>query len=185
MEMLDIVNEQGDPTGQVVERRKAHSEGILHRTAHVWILRDRGDGTEVLLQKRSAGKDSHPGCYDISSAGHIPAGDGYLSSAVRELKEELGVDAQEKELHYCGQRRIHWEDVFYGEDFVDNQVSNVYYVWKDVEPGSLQLQESEVEEVRWMDLRQCKAGVKGNRFPNCIALDELELLPETYEGGSI
>ncbi len=32
-------------------------------------------------------KDSFAGCYDISSAGHIPAGQDYLESALRELKE--------------------------------------------------------------------------------------------------
>lgn len=184
MEMLDIVDEQGNPTGRAVERTKAHQEGILHRTAHVWILRDRGRGTEVLLQKRSSGKDSHPGCYDISSAGHIPAGDDYLPSAVRELKEELGVDVRAEELHYCGLRRIHWEDVFYGREFVDDQVSKVYCLWKNVDEGSLRLQESEVEEVCWMGLAQCKDGVKRNRFPNCIALEELEMLPESREEGA-
>lgn len=179
MEWLDIVDEEGLPTGEVVERAFAHAHGVLHRTAHVWLLRDRGLGTEVLLQKRSFDKDSHPGCYDISSAGHIPAGVDYLPSAIRELKEELGIDAKETEFHYCGQRRIHWEEVFHGEDFVDNQVSKVYYLWKDVEPAGLALQEHEVEEVRWMNLQQCKEAVAGHTFPNCIALEELELLPES------
>lgn len=48
-------------------------------------------GYDVLLQKRSAVKDSNAGCYDISSAGHVAAGDEYLTTAVRELKEELGL----------------------------------------------------------------------------------------------
>jgi isopentenyldiphosphate isomerase len=183
MEWLDIVDEKGIPTGEVVERKIAHARGILHRTAHVWILRDRGRGTEVLLQKRSADKDSHPGCFDISSAGHIPAGVDYLPSAVRELKEELGLEIEAEQLHYCGQRRIHWEEKFYGEDFVDNQVSNVYYMWKDVEPSELVLQESEVEEVCWMVLKQCIEGVREHAFPNCISLEELGFLPERYEGG--
>lgn len=39
MELLDIVDENGKPTGETVERKIAHSEGIRHRTAHVWIVR--------------------------------------------------------------------------------------------------------------------------------------------------
>ena len=39
MELLDIVDENGKPTGETVERKTAHSEGIRHRTAHVWIVR--------------------------------------------------------------------------------------------------------------------------------------------------
>ena len=84
MEIFDIIDESGRPTGKTVDRETAHAEGILHRTAHVWLLRRRGDRTEVLLQKRSRNKDSHPGCYDISSAGHIPAGVDFVPSALRE-----------------------------------------------------------------------------------------------------
>jgi len=44
------------------------------------------------LQKRSPFKDSHPNMWDISSAGHLTADDNSLSVAIREIKEELGVD---------------------------------------------------------------------------------------------
>ena len=74
MELLDIVDEKGNPTGETVPREVAHREGIRHRTAHVWIFRRRGGVVQITLQKRSDNKDSDPGCYDISSAGHIPAG---------------------------------------------------------------------------------------------------------------
>ena len=74
MEILDICDELGNPTGKTVERKIAHQQGILHRTAHVWILRKKENKIQILLQKRSEQKDSFPGCYDISSAGHILAG---------------------------------------------------------------------------------------------------------------
>ena len=93
-EILDIVDEQGRPTGQTVPRAVAHAEGIRHRTSHVWILRRHAGRVEVLLQMRCQAKDSFPGCYDISSAGHIPAGCDFVESALRELREELGVTAR-------------------------------------------------------------------------------------------
>ena len=49
MEYLDIVDENGKPTGKTVSREEAHAKGIMHRTAHVWIVRPTGDGYEVLL----------------------------------------------------------------------------------------------------------------------------------------
>ena len=97
-EMLDLVNEQGDPLGRAVPRSEAHRLGLRHRTSHVWLVRRKNGVLEVLLQKRSDEKDSFPGCYDISSAGHIPAGQGFVDSALRELKEELGVTAQPQDL---------------------------------------------------------------------------------------
>lgn len=177
MEILDIVDENGNPTGETVEREKAHAEGIRHRTSHVWIARRREGRVEILLQKRCMTKDSHPGCYDISSAGHIPAGVGFEESAIRELKEELGVDAEPEELIYCGVRKGMYEDVFYGRRFVDNQISNVYLLWKnDLEIKDYTVQESEVESVRYMEFQECYRAVEEKRIPNCIALTELNML---------
>ena len=70
-EIFDIIDTQGNPTGETVTREKAHAEGIPHRTAHIWIIREKYGRTEVLLQKRSMNKDSFPGKFDTSSAGHI------------------------------------------------------------------------------------------------------------------
>lgn len=176
LEILDIVDEAGNPTGQTVERKKAHREGIRHRTAHVWLLRKRGEKAEILLQKRSAVKDSFPGCYDISSAGHIPAGADYIPSALRELKEELGVEAESSQLHYCGTRFIRYEEMFYGEPFVDNQVSKVYILWLNREAEEFTLQTEEVEEVKWFDLEECIELVRDNRISHCIMMEELEMV---------
>ena len=85
MEILDVVDERGVPTGEKVERSAAHEKGIRHRTSHVWIVRYKERRLQVLLQKRSENKDSYPGCYDISSAGHIPAGIDFVPSAAMTL----------------------------------------------------------------------------------------------------
>ena len=122
-EILDIVDEQGRPTGQTVPRAVAHAEGIRHRTSHVWILRRHAGRVEVLLQMRCQAKDSFPGCYDISSAGHIPAGCDFVESALRELREELGVTLPADALQECGVRHFTFEDVFHVRLFKDNQVS--------------------------------------------------------------
>lgn len=176
MEILDVVDCNGNPTGQTVERALAHAEGVRHRTSHVWLVRRRGGRVQVLLQKRSPEKDSYPGCYDISSAGHIPAGVGFLPSALRELREELGVQASPEALHYCGQRRFQFTAVFHGKPFRDNQVSNIYLLWMDREPPQFTLQAEEVAEVRWFDLETCLRAVQEDVFPNCIYPEELEMV---------
>jgi len=103
-EIFDIIDTQGNPTGETVTREKAHAEGIPHRTAHIWIIREKYGRTEVLLQKRSMNKDSFPGKFDTSSAGHIQAGDEPLESALRELGEELGIQATPEQLVFAGFR---------------------------------------------------------------------------------
>lgn len=180
MELLDVVDDEGCPTGEVVDREEAHEKGILHRTPHVWILREKEGRLEILLQKRSENKDSFPGCYDISSAGHIPAGVEFIPSALRELKEELGYEAKPSDLEFCGQRCFHFEQMFHGKLFCDNEISNVYMMWLDREAEEFLLQKEEVSEVRWFDFIACMDGVRKNTIPNCIFMEELEMLKKHY-----
>ena len=179
MEVFDIVNENGQPTGETVSRENAHRDGILHRTAHVWLVREDGRGNcQILLQKRSREKDSFPGFYDTSSAGHIPAGDEPKASALRELQEELGITATAGQLSYAGRFRIQYEKIFHGRLFRDNEVTEVYVYTEPVETEKLVLQESEVEDVRWFDLEEVweELDCSSERF--CVPKQSLKLLQD-------
>ena len=181
-EYLDIVDESGQPTGHIISRDAAHMDGILHRTAHVWVVRKTGRGYEILLQKRSEEKESFPGLYDTSSAGHIPAGDEPLESALRELKEELGIAAASDKLHYAGSFRIQYEKEFHGRMFRDKEVTWVYVYEKPVDISALQLQESEVSEVRWFDLDEVWDEIKTDRSRFCVPTGGLNVLREYLKG---
>ena len=120
MEYLDIRTENGELTGEIKERTQVHTDGDIHGTSHVWLVRytDKNKKKfDILLQKRAATKDAYAGCYDISSAGHIPAGQDYLESAVRELEEELGIKADPEKLKFIGMHDGTMEAVFDGKPF--------------------------------------------------------------------
>ena len=177
MELLDVLDEGGEPSGLVRERSMVHERGDYHRTSHVWVVREKPDGShEVLLQKRSSRKDSFAGCYDISSAGHIPAGDGYLQSARRELKEELGITASEEELEFAGFFESQYEGDFYGKPFINREKAAVYVYRRPVEAERLELQADEVESVRWMDLERACQAAKTQADGFCLQEGELLLL---------
>lgn len=179
MELFDILNPDGSKTGIVRERVVAHREGSLHATVHMWIVRpNEKSGYDVLLQKRSQTKDSNPGSYDISSAGHVDAGDEILESAIRELKEELGIEAKPEELHYIGVHYGAFEAEFYGKMFRDRELSSVYVYTEPVEIENLKLQKEEVESVRWMDYEECRQKVHDGTMPNCIYEDEFRMVGE-------
>lgn len=178
MELVDIVDENGIPTGETIDRTVAHRTGTRHRTTHIWIVRKKEGRTEILLQKRAKYKDSFPGCYDISSAGHIPAGVDFVASGLRELQEELGMVISEDELIDCGIHRIYAENEFHGLPYVDNQIAKVFLLWKDKEIEDMTLQEEEIESVIWMDFEACKEAVVNKTIPNCIDIRELMILEE-------
>lgn len=177
MELFDEIEEDGSRTGLVKERGVVHEDGTLHATVHTWIVRPNDkSGYDLLLQKRSRCKDSNPGCWDISSAGHIEAGHGYLESALRELKEELGIEADPEQLREIGTRRCGFESEFYGRPFRDNELSMIYIYQEPIDIKKLILQESEVSGVAWMDYTECLRKVADHSFQNCIYEDELNMV---------
>jgi isopentenyl-diphosphate delta-isomerase type 1 len=86
-EVFDVVDERDQVIGRE-HRREIHRRGLRHRAIHIFWLR--GDG-RLCLQRRSYAKDNCPGLLSASCAGHVDAGEEYLTAAVRELREELGV----------------------------------------------------------------------------------------------
>ena len=173
MEMFDVIDMDGNKTGLIKERGVVHREGALHATSHIWIARENEkSGYDILLQKRSACKDSHPGCYDISSAGHIGAGDDALNSALRELEEELGIKAEPHQLIEFGVQYKNYEGEFYGKPFRDNQRSILYLYKEPIDIENLILQESEIESVIWMDYREALDAIRGNTIEHCIYEEE-------------
>ena len=176
-EIFDIVDENGQPTGETVTRSKAHAEGIRHRTAHIWVVRENGDKTEVLLQKRAMNKDSFPGRYDTSSAGHIQAGDEPLESAVRELSEELGIQADLDDLQFAGTFPIQYEKEFHGKPFRDNEIAFVYVYDEEVGIDNLTIQKEELDSVEWFDLEEVYQACQPPRNEKfCVPMGGLEIV---------
>ena len=87
-EIFDVVNERDEIIGQQT-RGEVHRLGLRHRAVHVLVFNRRG---EVFLQKRSMNKDTHPGAWDSSASGHLDQGEDYDACAVREVREEIGLE---------------------------------------------------------------------------------------------
>ncbi len=182
LELFDVCGRDGRPTGHVKERSMVHQDGDFHRTVHIWVVRRKVDGgLEVLLQKRSKDKDAYPGCYDVSSAGHVQAGDDFACSAIRELQEELGITAREEDLRFIGFHEGYVENNFWGRSFKDWEISAVYLYEKTVEEDQLTLQESEVEGVVFMDYEKALKGIRERTFLNSIYPKEFLMIREAMK----
>ncbi|KAH3760903.1 Nudix hydrolase 3 [Pelomyxa schiedti] len=153
-ECFDELDETtGAKTGRVVTRSQAHKEGRPHRVVHTWIVDSKGN---LLLQQRHWKKDSFPGMWDISSAGHISAGDDSRESALRELEEELGlvVDGSKLELLFT-----HFQSfVLNGGTFINKEWVDVYLLQMDgLDISTMRLQATEVTAVKFLHYRQYHA----------------------------
>ena len=176
MEFFDLVDDQGMPTGGTVSREEAHRLGIPHRTTHTWVVRRQNRRWQALLQKRSENKDSYPGRFDTSSAGHIPAGTEPLDSALRELEEELGIRSDAAGLTYAGKFRVGFEEVFHGALFRDDEIAWVFVYDRPVKAEALQLQTEEVSAVEWFDVDELKKFVAAEDPRFCVPPQELDVL---------
>jgi len=89
-EWLDVVDPNDNVIGKA-SRKEVHEKSLLHRAVHIMVFNGEG---KLFLQKRSPAKDENPGLWDTSAAGHVGAGESYLTTAHRELEEELGIKAE-------------------------------------------------------------------------------------------
>ncbi len=141
MEYLDIYDSQGNSLGITKSREEAHSKGLWHRAAHVWIINSK---KELLIQKRSHQMDDHPDKWDISAAGHVCAGEDDVTAALRETKEEIGLNLDKSDLLQIGEVKY----MSLREGYINNEINTIYIVKRELDPTKIVKQKEEVSEVK-------------------------------------
>src|SRR5687768_14543890 len=90
MELLDVVNARDEVIGQepidIIYQRQ-----LPIRIVHVLVFNGNG---EMALQKRSKHERVFPLHWSTSAGGHVQSGETYREAAIRELKEELGINGE-------------------------------------------------------------------------------------------
>lgn len=87
MEICDVVDEFGNPTGRAVSRGTKLAPDEFFLAIHVWIRDKNG---EYLIQHRAPDLESDPGIW-ATTVGYVLAGEDSVSGAIREVSEELGI----------------------------------------------------------------------------------------------
>ena len=170
VEFFDVLDEQGNKTGEVKARSEVHRDGDWHKSVHIWIVNDKD---KILLQKRSPNKDSYPNMWDISSAGHLAAGDDSLSGAIREIKEELGVEIKASQLKLIGVRK---KSDRCSATFINNEFNDVYLLRLSLDLDKITLQEEEVSEVKYIPINEFRQMIKNRDKTLLMHDDEFEML---------
>jgi isopentenyldiphosphate isomerase len=150
-ELLDIMDEAGRPTGQVVAKSEAHRLGLWHRCFHCWICGSDPEGSYLLLQRRAATKDTWPNYLDITAAGHLSSGEETLDG-LREVEEELGLRVNPERLVPLGTRKIEQQI----PDGCDREFHEVFLLADNTPPVNLRLQKEEVDAIYRLALDDVK-----------------------------
>lgn len=87
-EMLEVVDENDNVVG-LETRARIHQDGLFHREIHIWFFTPNG---EVIFQHRAKDKDTYPDKLDATVGGHVESSMSYEETAVKECKEETGID---------------------------------------------------------------------------------------------
>ena len=133
-ERFDLYDFHRNRTGETLERGNKVPEGYYRLVVHVCVFREDG---KMLIQRRQPFKKGWSGMWDITAGGSALAGDTSQQAASRELKEEVGIDYD-----LTGVRPAM-------TIYFDGGFNDIYTINMDVDIDSLELQTSEVSEVKW------------------------------------
>ena len=148
-ELIDVLDENGNRTGEILTREQIHKKGLCHRIVVIAIIDEKG---HILMQQRSKNKSKNPGKWDVAAAGHVSSGQTSTEAAIRETLEEVGIKVNEEELEYV---LTYKNEENVEEDYRDNQIYDCYIVKRDkINLRNIKVQESEVEQVKLCDLKE-------------------------------
>jgi isopentenyl-diphosphate Delta-isomerase len=141
-ELYDVLDEQGNKTGQILPKSEVHDKELWHASVFIWIYNSKG---EILLQRRAKDKKSFPDKWDVSVAGHMTAGDKPIEAAVREIEEEIGVKVTAKELVPVEFMSV---IVPWLPDKKHPEFCWIYILYKELDPHKLSIQKKELTAVK-------------------------------------
>ncbi len=145
MELRDLYDANRNLTGEKIEKNEPVPAGRFYVTVMVFIENSKG---EMLLQQRSLSK----GGQWATTGGHPKSGENSIQGMVVEIKEELGVDVDEKEL-------VLYKTIQTEDDFVD-----FYYLKKDINLEEIKMQDEEVQNVAWFSKSEIEKMIKNKTF---------------------
>ena len=147
-EYYDILDENGNKTGEAKSASEVHEKELWHGGVHIWIV---NDNNEVLMQKRGDNLEINPGILDISCAGHIIAGESPLEGAIRELREELGIEVNIEDLEYIKMIK-NWHQI--GDKYMHNTIDYMFIIKKDIPIYNIKIQKEEIESVKYIPIKE-------------------------------
>ena len=134
----------------VMEKIKAHEEGLLHRAFSVFLFNSNG---EVLLQQRNKNKYHSGGLWSNTCCSHPRPGESISDAANRRLREEMGMEAD----------LLHAFSFVYKSD-LDNELTEheLDHVFLGETNSLPKMNIEEVEDYRYVSIEHLQEDIKNN-----------------------
>ncbi len=151
MEYWDLYNKNREKINKTVKRGDKLSDEEYHLVTNVWI---RNSKNEFLITKR-VGSKNHPYMWECTG-GSALTGENSLKAAIREVKEELGIDLNENDGKLIGTTLRYYPNC---PDILDVWIFNA-----DILIENVVCQEEEVCGVMWASVEKIKQLYSDNKF---------------------
>lgn len=142
MEKWDLYTKYREKTGKEWIRGEKIPKGYYHLCVHIWIRNSKG---EYLISQRSANRPTYPLMYECPG-GSVLKGESSIEGAVREVKEEVGLDLEQNEGKLVFSK-------------IRQEFNDIMDVWIFEYNGKLQLEAATTDEVadcRWMTVTEIR-----------------------------
>jgi isopentenyl-diphosphate delta-isomerase len=149
MEEVILVDEEDNPVG-TEEKLKAHINAKLHRAFSIYIFNSKG---EFLIHQRALAKYHCPGIWANTCCSHPSPDESLEQAAHRRLKEEMGFDAELKEI----MKFIY--KIKFDNGLTEHEFLHVLTGKSDAIP---QPNTDEVNDWKWVNLKDLKKDIKKN-----------------------
>lgn len=176
MEEFDVLDAQGNKTGNTKTRKEVHEKGLWHMSVHMYIVNPK---KQILLQLRNSNMETFPSMWYLSAGGHVSKGQTNLEAAIRETKEEIGIELDKKVINYIG--TIRKQNVFRDGKYIDNEYNSIFVAEMDFDVKDVKIQKSEVSVVKWFEIEAFKNAIE-QKDPNFVNYAGIPLLLKYLDG---
>lgn len=151
MEYWDLYDKNRQKLSKIVKRGEKINDGEYHLVVNAWIKNDKN---EFLITQRSE-KKSHPLMWECTG-GSVIKGEKSIDAALREVKEELGINVSKDNAKFIGSTCRYYKDC---PDILD-----VFLFESNVNIDDVVIQKDEVCNVIWASSDKIKELFYNGKF---------------------
>lgn len=157
MEFWDVYDQCFQKTGELHRRGDTLLEGQYHLVVNIFLLNSK---KQLLIQKRSDTVAWKPGIW-ACTGGSAVAGEGPYEACIRELKEEIGLDAVKENMRMLAiyQRKDSYQAVF--------------LIQSEATLNQMVMQKEEVADLKWASIAEIKEMINQDIFHKYLYFDWL------------